>query len=135
MITRKPFCFIFFFIFSFFHFSFLMFFLIFILVCLIFIKPISTIKWEYVLFCLSFVAIQYLIIGETTPVLGAIARYKVPALPFLLIAFLFILDKNNKLDLAISTQEKAVELAKEQHHKLLSTLQENLYKLKIKKQN
>ena len=67
--------------------------LLFIFSCIIFIKPISSIKWEYFLFCISFVLIQFLIIGETTPVLGAIARYKTIALPFLLIAFLFIIDK------------------------------------------
>jgi hypothetical protein len=68
-----------------------------ILTCLFFIKPLKEIQWEYVLFCISFVLIQFLIIGETTPILGAIARYKVPALPFLLIAFLFLLDKNKLL--------------------------------------
>jgi len=47
--------------------------------------------------------------------------------------YAFILDKNNKLDLAISVQEKAVALAKEQNHKLLKPLQENLEKLKDKK--
>ncbi len=72
-------------------------FIVFIILCLVFIKPLSTIRWEYVLFCLSFVVIQFLIIGETTPVLGAIARYKVPALPFLLIAFLFLADKDKSL--------------------------------------
>lgn len=61
--------------------------------CLIYRLPYSEIKWEYVLFCFSFVIIQFLIIGETTPVLGAIARYKVPALPFLVIGFLLMLDK------------------------------------------
>ncbi|OFY83880.1 MAG: hypothetical protein A3F72_07730 [Bacteroidetes bacterium RIFCSPLOWO2_12_FULL_35_15] len=66
----------------------------FILLCILFIKPLAEIRWEYVLFCISFVMIQFLIIGETTPIIGAIARYKVPALPFLLIAFLFMLDKN-----------------------------------------
>jgi hypothetical protein len=67
--------------------------LFFLIICIIFSLPLAAIKWEYVLFCLSFAIIQFLIIGETTPVLGAIARYKVPSLPFLLIAFLFILDK------------------------------------------
>jgi hypothetical protein len=67
--------------------------LLIILTCVLHPLPLKQIKWEYVLFCLSFVLIQFLIIGETTPVLGAIARYKVPALPFLLIAFLLILDK------------------------------------------
>lgn len=66
----------------------------FMLLCLLFIKPVKTIQWEYVLFCLSFVIIQFLIIGITTPVLGAITRYKTIALPFLLISFLFVLDKN-----------------------------------------
>lgn len=64
-----------------------------IVITITFRLPLSQIKWEYILFCFSFVIIQFLIIGETTPVLGAIARYKVPALPFLLIAFLLILDK------------------------------------------
>lgn len=62
-------------------------------ICIFFHLSSSQIKWEYVLFCFSFVVIQYLIIGETTPVLGAIARYKVPALPFLVIGFLLMLDK------------------------------------------
>ncbi len=68
--------------------------LIFAVFCIIFIKPLSTIRWEYVLLCLSFVVIQFLIIGSTTPILGAIARYKVPALPFFMIAFLLMLDKD-----------------------------------------
>lgn len=67
--------------------------LVIIFACILHTQRFSMIQWEYVLFCLSFVVIQSLIIGETTPVLGAIARYKVPALPFLLIAFLLILDK------------------------------------------
>lgn len=64
-----------------------------ILLCAFFSKPIAGIKWEYVIFCLSFVIIQFLIIGETIPILGAVARYKTIALPFLVIAFIFILDK------------------------------------------
>lgn len=64
---------------------------------LFFIKSLKQIKWEYVLFCISFVFIQFLIIGETTPILGAIARYKTIALPFLMIALLFIIDKEKLL--------------------------------------
>lgn len=67
--------------------------LIIILLALVFMKSLREIKWEYVLFCLSFVLFQFLIIGETTPILGAIARYKTIALPFLVIAFLFVIDK------------------------------------------
>ena len=47
--------------------------------------------------------------------------------------YAFILDKNEKLDLAISVQEKAVALAKAKKHQLLTTLQENLDKLIVKK--
>lgn len=65
----------------------------FTLLCILFIKPLSKVKWEYILFCASFVIIQFLIIGYTTPIIGAIERYKVPALPFLLITFLLLLDK------------------------------------------
>lgn len=69
-----------------------------ILICLLYRQSFKQIQWEYVLFCLSFVINQFLIIGETTPVLGAIARYKVPALPFLLIAFLLMLDKKKWIE-------------------------------------
>ncbi len=71
--------------------------LVIILSCLFFIQPLKKVRWEYVIFCLSFVLIQFLIIGETTPVLGAVARYKTIALPFLVIAFLFLLDKEKLL--------------------------------------
>lgn len=60
---------------------------------LFFLKPFKEIQWQYVLFCLSFVMIQYLIIGETTCIIGAIVRYKSIALPFLFIALLFLVDK------------------------------------------
>lgn len=69
-----------------------------ILLYVIFMKPLREIRWEYVLFCLSFTVIQFLIIGETTPILGAVARYKTIALPFLLVAFLFIADKKKLVE-------------------------------------
>jgi hypothetical protein len=65
--------------------------------CILFIKSLKTINWAYVLFCLSFVLIQFVIIGETTPIVGAIVRYKVPALPFLLIAALLLFDKEKAM--------------------------------------
>ena len=46
------------------------------------------------LFCLTFVLILYLLIGYTTPVMGAIVRYKAPALPFLYVMLLLIFDKD-----------------------------------------
>ncbi|MBO7143377.1 MAG: hypothetical protein J6W13_00935 [Salinivirgaceae bacterium] len=42
--------------------------------------------------CLSFITILFVLIGLTTPVLGALVRYKVPALPFLGILLLLLTD-------------------------------------------
>jgi hypothetical protein len=67
--------------------------ILFIILCLLFSKPFKKTGWQYVLFCLSFSVIQLLFIGSTIPVVGAIVRYKVPVLPFLLITFLLMLDK------------------------------------------
>jgi hypothetical protein len=66
---------------------------VFILLCLIYRKK-SGIQWEWIFFCLSFVGVLYVITGLTTPILGALVRYKVPGIPFLLIAFLFMMDKD-----------------------------------------
>lgn len=46
--------------------------------------------------CLSFSVFLFLLIGTTTPVLGAIVRYKTPALPFLF-AVLLLLSNHSKL--------------------------------------
>jgi len=48
---------------------------------------------EYALFCLSFVFILFAITGLTTPVMGALVRYKAPGLPFLVLSLLFFLDE------------------------------------------
>lgn len=45
-----------------------------------------------VLFCLCFALALALVIGWTTPVVGAIVRYRVPLLPFVLIAALLLTD-------------------------------------------
>ena len=54
----------------------------------------------FILFSLSFVVTLSLLIGLTTPVLGAIVRYKVPYLPFLILILMLTFDiqnfKNNK---------------------------------------
>ena len=42
--------------------------------------------------CLSYITIFFVLIGLTTPVLGALVRYKVPALPFLGILILLIVN-------------------------------------------
>ncbi len=48
--------------------------------------------WAKILFCISFVISLYVIIGLTVSNFGAIARYKVPAIPFLLLANVLLID-------------------------------------------
>lgn len=43
---------------------------------------------RFVLFSISFVVVLYIIVGLSTPVIGGMVRYKVPALPFLWVALL-----------------------------------------------
>ena len=60
-------------------------------------------KWDrmaknknLLLFCMSFVASVFILIGLTSPVMGAIVRYKSAALPFLLLIPLLISSNFNK---------------------------------------
>jgi hypothetical protein len=48
-------------------------------------------------FSLYFVLILFSIMGLVTPVLGALVRYKMPALPFLLLLFIILYDKEKLL--------------------------------------
>jgi len=43
---------------------------------------------RFVLFCLSFVLVLYILVGLSTPVIGGMVRYKMPALPFLWVSLL-----------------------------------------------
>lgn len=70
-----------------------LFILVFALVCLYFRKR-TLLNWDIIIFCLSYVFILFALTGLITPILGAIVRYKTPALPFLMIALLLILDKD-----------------------------------------
>lgn len=60
-----------------------------ILPLLFFKKPKSI---NLFLFCASFVFLTFTLIGLTTPILGAIVRYKAPLLPFYLIAIFTFVD-------------------------------------------
>ncbi|MDY0279536.1 MAG: hypothetical protein RBR35_03105 [Salinivirgaceae bacterium] len=57
-------------------------------------KRISSIPF---LFGVSFSLILLTIIGVTTPVLGALVRYKMPALPFLLSVFIVLMNREKTL--------------------------------------
>ena len=53
-------------------------------------------KYEiiWMLCFLLFIFLLFAIIGSTTPVIGAIVRYKIPALPFLWIIMLVMFDES-----------------------------------------
>lgn len=67
-------------------------------------KRVGSREWKFVVFCLTFSIILFLIIGLTTPIIGAIVRYKIPAIPFLMISALMFFD-SQKLPKSI-TQNK-----------------------------
>jgi len=50
-----------------------------------------------ILFCLSFVLVLFILTGLTTPVIGAMVRYKAPALPFLFVLLFLLTDKDKIL--------------------------------------
>lgn len=52
----------------------------------------------FVVFSISFVIILFVLSGLTTPVLGALVRYKIPALPFLFVFLFYFLDYKKLLD-------------------------------------
>ncbi|MBI5218168.1 MAG: hypothetical protein HY958_04480 [Bacteroidia bacterium] len=60
-------------------------------ICFINIKKIPNLSLFY--FCISFAVITFILSGLTTPVMGALVRYRAPALPFFIILFLFLVDK------------------------------------------
>lgn len=74
--------------------------------CIVFYKKNK--NREFLWFNISFVLILFSLIGLTSPVLGALVRYKAPALPFLGIAFLYLIDTKkitNKLKHIIKWQK------------------------------
>ncbi len=68
---------------------------LFVLAVFFFKKPSTDLAWLGL--CFSCSLILFLLIGWTTPVTGAIVRYKVPALPLLCIGLLFLIDEEKLL--------------------------------------
>ena len=60
-------------------------------------KPWQRINKIFLLYCVSFCVLLALVIGWTTPVMGAVVRYRVPLLPFLLFAALAVTDEDRLL--------------------------------------
>jgi hypothetical protein len=62
----------------------------------LFQKKKSTISsFNFIVFCFLFTFLLYAIIGISTPILGALVRYKIPAMPFLTIAVLAFIQIEN----------------------------------------
>jgi hypothetical protein len=55
---------------------------------------LSRLRQPLVPFCITFVVVLFVLSGIATPVVGALVRYKVPALPFLVIALLLVVKDN-----------------------------------------
>jgi hypothetical protein len=66
--------------------------LAFISLCIIFRKKMTLPQQNVFYFCLIFTITLYVLIGLTTPVFGAIVRYKIPGLLLISISMLLILD-------------------------------------------
>jgi hypothetical protein len=66
----------------------------FALFCLFHLKRKREIPLQSIGFCLVYILLLYLFIGWTTPISGAIVRYKIPAWP--LFVTLFLLISNDK---------------------------------------
>ena len=62
------------------------------IISIIFIK-IKDVNKNLFFFSLFFVLLTFTLIGLATPVIGAIVRYKIPALPFLMVIFIMLMDK------------------------------------------
>ena len=86
--------------------------LIFVLIvlCLLYRKSLNQKEWDFVVFCLSFCFILFVVIGLTTPITGALVRYKIPAIPFLFMA-IFLFMNENKIPRFVS-QNKAIKFIK-----------------------
>ena len=74
-----------------------------LIIAILFHKSKKEIAIKFVLFCFFFGLFLYAIIGITTPITGALVRYKVPVIPFILIGILSIIDLK-KLDFPLKTR-------------------------------
>lgn len=52
---------------------------------------------NFIWFSVVFILLLYSIIGVTTPVAGALVRYKVPALPFLMVVLIYLLQHTKRV--------------------------------------
>ncbi len=68
-----------------------------IVIMIFYFKKFNTQRFRFVLFSVLIIIVFYTLVGLSTPNIGAIVRYKVPVLPFLL-ASIFCLTDFNKIN-------------------------------------
>ena len=69
-----------------------------ILLAILFFRVPKTAEKPIFYFCLFYFVIIFTLSGLTTPVLGALVRYKTPALPFFLIFLLYLINFDKYFD-------------------------------------
>ena len=67
---------------------------IFFVLSLVWFKQVKKNEIAWMLCFLLYIFLLFILIGSTTPVIGAIVRYKIPALPFLWIMILVMFDES-----------------------------------------
>ncbi|MEZ4739504.1 MAG: hypothetical protein R2818_09175 [Flavobacteriales bacterium] len=72
-------------------------FVLFLVSCIIYRRPWTNVDRTLVISLCCYVVMLALVIGWTTPVMGAIVRYRTPLLPFLLIIGLLLVDRERVL--------------------------------------
>jgi len=71
-----------------------------IILCIGLYKPITDpSKRAFAWFCISFTLVLFSIMGLTTPILGTLVRYRMPALPFLMLALILFTDTKRLIKL------------------------------------
>ena len=70
-----------------------LFFVLFFIFCFIF-KIKDRVDKNLLLFCITLIITSFILIGLTTTVMGAIVRYRIPFIPFLLLVPLLYLDED-----------------------------------------
>jgi hypothetical protein len=81
-----------------------------VLICLTILRPhkLSQELRSFMWFAITFTIILFSIIGITTPIIGAIVRYKIPALPFLFILLLIAIRStvlDNRIEPFLTSKE------------------------------
>ena len=71
----------------------IMLFTLYVLFTLGFFKSLLSVRDPAIMYCIAFSVLFALFVGATTPNFGTLCRYKIPCIPFYIIALVLMLDK------------------------------------------